>query len=86
MSTSADDAQYATAVAKQFDRMVKRQGGSVKLLGFDEGVIRIGYRPGVDPECVGGICVLPDLELQQLMTERAARRRASVRVAVELMR
>ena len=90
MGTTADglnttEVELATTLVKQFDSLVKRDGGSVQLLSVDDGVIRVGYRPGVDPECTGDVCVLPHVELQQLMTETAARRNASLRVAVELM-
>jgi hypothetical protein len=90
MGTTTDgrdstEVEFATTLVKQFDRMVQRDGGSVQLLGVDDGVIRVGYRPGVDPECTDNVCVMPHVELQQLMTETAARRVASLRVAVELM-
>ena len=81
----ATELEFATTLVKQFDRMVKRDGGSVVLLAVGDGVIRVGYRPGVDPECTGDVCVMPHVELQQLMTETAARRIASLRVAVELI-
>jgi hypothetical protein len=72
-------------LADQFDRMVRRDGGSVTLLAVADGVIRVGYHPGADPGCDDGSCVLPHLELQQLMTETLARRDASLRVVVELV-
>jgi len=80
----------ATALVGQFDRMVRRDGGSVALLGVEDGVIRVAYRPGVDPDCDDaesgqGRCALPQLELQQLMAETLARRDASLRVVVELV-
>jgi hypothetical protein len=79
------EAEHATTLVNEFDRMVKRDGGSVVLLSVGDGVIRVGYRPGVDPECAGDVCVIPHVDLQQLMTETVARRNASLRVAVELM-
>jgi hypothetical protein len=72
-------------LADQFDRMVRRDGGSVTLLGVADGVVRVGYHPGTDPECDDGSCTLPQLELQLLMTETLARRDASLRVVVELV-
>jgi hypothetical protein len=45
----------------------------------------VGYKPGVDPTCDEGSCVLPHLELQQLMAETLARRAKDVRVVVELV-
>jgi Fe-S cluster biogenesis protein NfuA len=83
MASPASDP--ATALVGQFDRMVRRDGGSVALLGVEEGVIRVAYRPGVDPDCDDGSCALPQVELQQLMAETLARRDASLRVVVELV-
>jgi hypothetical protein len=76
MSTAED-------LISQFDRMVSRDGGSLSLLDFDGEVIRVGYRPGADPTCDDGVCVLPHAELQQLMAETLARRDPSLRVVVE---
>lgn len=73
----------AQDLVSQFDRMVKRDGGSLSLLDFDGEVIRIGYRLGADPTCVDGACVMPHAELQQLMAETLARRDPSLRVVVE---
>jgi hypothetical protein len=78
---SIDD--VAAQLAGEFDRMVRRDGGAVTLLGVADGVVRVGYRAGVDPSCEGDACVLPHLELQQLMAETLARRDASLRVVVE---
>jgi hypothetical protein len=76
----------AATLVSQFDRMVRRDGGSVALLGVDDGVIRVAYRPGVDQACDTDACVMPHIELQQLMAETLARRDASLRVEVELAR
>ena len=81
----SSEVELATTLVRQFDRMVNRDSGSVVLLGVDDGVIRVGYRPGVDAECTGDVCVMPHVELQQLMTETLARRETSLRVAVEIM-
>jgi hypothetical protein len=80
-----DIADTAETLVRQFDRMVKRDGGSLSLLGADDDVIRVGYKPGIDPTCDEGSCVLPHLELQQLMAETLARRAKDVRVVVELV-
>jgi hypothetical protein len=80
-----DIADTAETLVRQFDRMVKRDGGSLSLLGADGKVIRVGYKPGVDPTCDEGSCILPHLELQQLMAETLARRTKEVRVVVELV-
>lgn len=78
--------QHARTLVGQFDRMVRRDGGSVELVGVADGVIRVGYRSGVDPDCADGACVLPHVELEQLMNETVARRDPSARVVVELVR
>ena len=80
-----DIADTAETLVRQFDRMVKRDGGSLSLLGAEGEVIRVAYKPGVDPTCDEGSCILPHLELQQLMAETLARRTKEVRVVVELV-
>jgi hypothetical protein len=80
-----DISETAETLVRQFDRMVKRDGGSLALLGTEGEVIRVGYRPGIDPTCDEGSCILPHLELQQLMAETLARRVKDVRVVVELV-
>jgi hypothetical protein len=77
--------EVGTALVGQFDRMVRRDGGAVSLLGVDDGVIRVGYRPGVDPDCDDGACTLPHVELQALMAETLGRRDPALRVVVELV-
>ena len=77
--------ETATSLVKQFDRMVQRDGGSLSLLGVEGDVIRVGYRLGSDPTCEDGVCVLPQVELQELMGEALARRDATKRVVVELI-
>jgi hypothetical protein len=79
-------ADIAATLVRQFDQMVRRDGGSVSLLAVDGDVLRVGYRPGVDPECDDGSCVMPHVELQDLMGETLARRDPSLRLVVELVR
>lgn len=74
----------ATTLVGQFDRMVRRDGGSVRLVGVADGVVRVAYRPGVAAECTDDVCVMPHVELEQLMAETLARRDATLRVVVEL--
>lgn len=76
----------AASLVSQFDRMVKRDGGTVSLVDVHDGVIRVAYRPGADLTCDTDACVLPHIELQQLMSETLARRDASLQVVVELAR
>jgi hypothetical protein len=75
----------AEKLVRQFDQMVKRDGGSLRLLGVADGVVRVGYHPGVDPTCEDGACVMPQVELQELMGETLARRDPSLRLVVELV-
>lgn len=72
----------AGSLVAQFDRMVRRDGGSLELLGEDGGTIAVGYRPGGDPTCESGACVLAEAELQQLMAETLRRRDPTARVEV----
>ena len=78
-------ADVAATLVRQFDQMVRRDGGRVSLLGVDDGVLRVGYRPGADLSCDDGSCVMPHLELQDLMGETLARRDPGLRVVVELV-
>ena len=72
----------AESLVAQFDRMVQRDGGSLQLLGTSDNVIKVGYKLGSDPTCEDGVCVLPEAELQALMSETLARRDRSMRVEV----
>jgi hypothetical protein len=75
----------AETLVRQFDQMVQRDGGSLQLLGVEGGVVRVGYHPGVDPTCEDGACVMPQVELQDLMGETLARRDPDLSVVVELI-
>lgn len=77
----------ADSLVEQFRRMVARDGGELTLLPSESDLIRVRYRPGAaDPDCADGSCSLPEQELEQLMTETASRRRAGLRVQVEVQR
>jgi hypothetical protein len=65
--------------------MVSRDGGELSLLGVEGCVVRVGYRVGADPTCTDGSCVLPKVELEQLMAETLARRDPELRVVVEVI-
>ena len=75
----------AESLVAQFGRMVQRDGGFLELLGVEGNVITVGYKLGIDPSCADGVCVLPDAELQALMSETAQRRDPSLRVVVSLV-
>ncbi len=74
------------SMVQRFGRMVSRDGGSLTLLSCDGDLVRIGYRPGAaDPDCSDGVCVMPDRELEALMTETIARHDPRLRVRGELV-
>lgn len=75
----------AHTLVEQFNRMVCRDGGELTLLGVEGDVVHVGYRFGFDPSCADGACVLPPLELQQLMEETLARRDPGLQVVVEVI-
>lgn len=72
----------AEDLVRQFDRMVRRDGGSVSLLGVEGSRITVAYKPGVATECRQGVCEMPHLELQALMSETLARRDPTMSVRV----
>jgi hypothetical protein len=72
------------SLVKQFDRMVKRDGGSVSLLRVDGTCITVAYRPGLSPECSDGVCIMPQAELQAMMAETLARRDPTLSIRVVL--
>jgi hypothetical protein len=65
--------------------MVQREGGSLQLLGIEGNTITVGYKPGLDPSCADDVCVLPEAELEALMSETAQHRDPSLRVVVSLI-
>ena len=65
-----------------FGRIARADGGRLSLISEDERRITIGYAPGRDPECADGACVLPHLELQEMMAEWLARRAPETTVIV----
>jgi hypothetical protein len=76
--------ETADRLVKEFSRLVSREGGSLALLGVEDEVIRVRYRPGLDPACESGSSTLPHLELQQLMDETLSRRAPGMSIVVEL--
>ena len=68
-----------------FGRMVARDGGKLRLLDRQEDRIRLGYAPGHDPECESGACILPHIELQEMIREWAARAAPGTIVSVQLI-
>jgi hypothetical protein len=79
---AGSDAAWVPGWVAQFERMVKRDGGSLTFIGVEGDEIQVGYRMGVDPTCEDGVCVMPHLELQDFMNEAVARRAPDKRVVV----
>jgi hypothetical protein len=75
----------AESLVKQFDRIVKRDGGSVSLIGVEGSRITVAYTPGVAPDCTEGVCVMPHIELQAMMAETLGRRDPTMSVRVMLV-
>ena len=76
----------AETLVVQFGRMVAGDGGAVSLLEDGPDLIRIGYRMGRAPACDGDVCVMPHLELQDLMNETLQRREPLRRLVVERLK
>jgi hypothetical protein len=75
----------AAQLIDSFARIVRADGGQLTLLAEQEGRIELGYAPGHDPECADGACVLPHVELQEMMSEWLSRRAPGTAVVVRLM-
>ncbi|HXC41408.1 MAG TPA: hypothetical protein VN667_20930 [Burkholderiales bacterium] len=75
----------AQTLVNQFSRMVQADGGVLSLIGVEGQTIRVGYKPGKDPNCEDGTCILPHVELQQLMSETLERRAPGMKIEVQLV-
>jgi len=53
-------------VLTQIESMVASEGGSLKLLDYDEGTLRIEYTPGLNEECPE--CVPTHDQVTQFLT------------------
>lgn len=74
----------AQQLVDSFARIVRADGGDLEILSVEDARIRLAYRPGHDEECTTGQCVLPHLELQQMMREWLDRRSPGTSVVVSL--
>lgn len=74
----------AESLVKQFDRMVKRDGGSVSLVGVEGSCITVAYHPGGAPDCTDAVCIMPHIELQAMMAETLGRRDPTMSIRVVL--
>lgn len=72
----------ASQLMDSFARIVRADGGSLTLISEQEGRIELGYAPGHDPDCATGACVLPHVELQEMMAEWLSRRAPGTAVVV----
>lgn len=69
-----------------FSRIIRMDGGEIEILSVEGNAIRFGYTPGTDEECATGACVLPHLELQEMMREWLTRRDPAASVSIKLMK
>ncbi len=70
------------SLVSRFDRIVRRDGGKLRLIDTNADLIRIGYRIGIDPDCTEGVCIMPEAELQSMMSEVLAAQAPNVRLQV----
>lgn len=74
----------AAQLIDSFARIVRADGGQLTLIAEAEDRIELGYAPGHDPDCADGACVLPHVELQEMMSEWLSRRAPGTAVVVRL--
>ncbi len=75
----------AETIVTQFSRMVQKDGGALRLIGVEGNLIKLGYKAGHDPECTDdGACILPHVELQDMIAETLARRAPDMKVLVQV--
>lgn len=72
----------ARQVVEQFDEIVKPDGGRVRFVSAEGGVLRVRYAPGTNEECES--CVMSPEALAGMMQDMVATLDASItRVDVE---
>ncbi len=64
-----DAGALASSLISRFSRIVRRDGGRLRLIDANGELIRVGYSPGTNPECQEGVCIMPEAELQAMMSE-----------------
>lgn len=74
----------ARQLVDSFVRIVRSDGGSIEIASVSGGQIIIDYRPGAMDACESGACILPHLELQDMMREWLSRRAPECSVIVKL--
>lgn len=74
----------APGLVAQFERIVRRDGGALKLVSAKDGVLRVAYRPGAPPaDCEDGVCMIPEVELQTMMGEVLAAQAPEAKLEIE---
>lgn len=66
----------------EFQRLVQRDGGLLTLRSFDGSAMTIEYRAGQAAHCDSNQCVLPHLELEELINETVQRRYPDCKVII----
>jgi len=67
--------------------IVCETGRRIDILDRIEGSCITGsYRPGTASECSEGVCIMPHVELQEMMAETLSRRDPTLSVRVLLMK
>lgn len=75
-------ADVARQLLDSFARIVRSDGGSIEIVSAEDDKIVIAYAAGTDEDCESGACVLPHLELQDMMREWLSRRAPGCSVVV----
>ena len=76
----------ARQLVDSFSRIVRSDGGAIEIASASDGWIVVNYIQGADSACESGACVLPHLELQDMMREWLSRRAPDCSVTVTLAR
>jgi Fe-S cluster biogenesis protein NfuA len=79
-------ADVARQLVDSFARIVRSDGGAIEIVSAQDDRIVVAYTAGVAEECESGACVLPHLELQDMMREWLSRRAPGCSVVVTLVR
>lgn len=74
----------ARQLVDSFARIVRSNGGSIEIASVSGGQIVIDYRQGAEELCESGACILPHVELQDMMREWLSRRAPDCSVTVKL--
>jgi hypothetical protein len=72
----------ASSLVSRFSRIVRRDGGQIRLIDANGDLIRLGYRPGTNLECKEGVCIMPEAELQAMIAEVLAAEAPHIKLQV----